>query len=223
MAPPQHQNTSFDTYRLAHALVTAVAFLFFAVGGIWLRFSKAKHAVQYHAYFQIFNTALVIVGFGFGVYLCQINPPVSNPSNIANISWPLNSGGNSLIQFWGPSSLHCLPFLWSLDIYSTVTSILIRNVVGEVSGISGQLGFWFCLASWMGILLVRMGTMRSSAVWRSFSTWLLLVCWDGKRREELVLREIWESSSDKGERDVGQNKPVRRIEARARQTKEWRE
>ncbi|KAF8855386.1 hypothetical protein BDZ45DRAFT_505752 [Acephala macrosclerotiorum] len=81
MAPPQHQNTSFDTYRVAHALVTAVAFLFFAIGGIWLRFSKAKHAVQYHAYFQIFNTALMIVGFGFGVYLCQINPRVSNPSS----------------------------------------------------------------------------------------------------------------------------------------------
>jgi hypothetical protein len=82
MTSPISRGT-FDTVRPAHALVSAIAFLFFAIGGIGLRISKHKQIVGIHAYWQIFNTAMMIVGFALGAWLCQGNSSVSVYCNFA--------------------------------------------------------------------------------------------------------------------------------------------
>jgi hypothetical protein len=78
MTSPMSEST-FNAVKLAHVFLTTLAFLFFAIGGIGLRISKHKRIVGIHAYWQIFATAMMIVGFGFGVWLCQAYLPVRVP------------------------------------------------------------------------------------------------------------------------------------------------
>ena len=62
--------STFNKARIAHGVLASLAvILFFPVGAIFLRLYTGKNVVRYHYIWQLFGLAILISGFGLGIWL----------------------------------------------------------------------------------------------------------------------------------------------------------